>query len=156
MREVCRQRLWAGPETIARSVRKGEFPVEGTPRKKSVSLRLGFAGEPYGYCIDLGYPPPGQTAFPLDPAIKRECIWHGGIYRRASVLVDRNNRLVQLAPAKTGKSEEPVLLTKELSSTDSMLATIADPQRAPEMLAVRESIRCWRFYEDLGRMELRR
>lgn len=139
--------LWAGPETIARSVRKGEFPIEGTPRQKSVSLKLGFASDPYGYCIDLGYPPPAQTAFPLDPAIKRECIWHGGVYRRAAVLVDRNNRLVQLAPAKTGKSEEPVLLTKELSSTDSMLATIADPQRAPEMLAVRESIRGWRFYE---------
>jgi len=28
-----------------------------------------------------------------------------------------------------------------------MIATIADPQRAPEMLAVRESIRGWRFYE---------
>ena len=40
-----------------------------------------------------------------------------------------------------------MILTKELSSTDSMLATIADPQRAPEMLAVRESIRGWRFYE---------
>jgi len=139
--------LWAGPETIARSVRKGEHPVEGTPRLATVSLKLGFAGDPYGYCIDLGYPPPAQLAFPLDPAIKRECIWHGGIYRRASVLVDRNNRLVQLAPAKTAKHEEPEILTKELSSTDSMLATIADPQRAPEMLAVRESIRGWRFYE---------
>ena len=139
--------LWAGPETIARSVRKGEFAVEGTPRQQSVSLKLGFAGDPYSYCIDLGYPPPAQLAFKLDPAIKRECIWHGSVYRRASVLVDRNNRLVQLTPSKTAKHEEPVLLTKELSSTDSMLATIADPQRAPEMLAVRESIRGWRFYE---------
>ena len=136
--------LWAGPETIARSVRKGEFPVQGTPRQKAVSLKLGFAGNPYSYCIDLGYPPPAQTAFPLDPAIKRECIWHGGVYRRGAVLVERINRLVQLAPAK---NDEPVILTKELSSTDSMLATIADPQRAPEMLAVRESIRGWRFYE---------
>jgi predicted ATPase len=136
--------LWAGPETIARSVRKGEFPVQGTPRQKAVSLKLGFAGNPYSYCIDLGYPPPAQTAFPLDPAIKRECIWHGGVYRRGAVFVDRINRLVQLAPAK---NDEPVILTKELSSTDSMLATIADPQRAPEMLAVRESIRGWRFYE---------
>jgi predicted ATPase len=136
--------LWAGPEAIARSVRKGEHPVQGAPRQNAVSLKLGFAGEPYGYCIDLGYPPPAQTAFPLDPSIKRECIWHGGIYRRASVLVDRNNRLVQLAPAH---NEEPIVLTKELSSTDSMLATIADPQRAPEMLAVRETIRSWRFYE---------
>ena len=96
--------LWAGPETIARSVRKGEFPVEGTPRQKTIGLKLGFAGDPYSYCIDLGYPPPAQTAFPLDPAIKRECIWHGGIYRRASVLVDRNNRLVQLAPGKTAQA----------------------------------------------------
>ena len=63
------------------------------------------------------------------------------------MLVDRNNRLVQVAPGKTAKHEEPTILTKELSSTDSMLATIADPQRAPEMLAVRESIRGWRFYE---------
>jgi len=139
--------LWAGPENIARSVRKGEYAVEGTPRQASVSLKLGFAGDPFGYCIDLGYPPPAQLAFPLDPAIKRECIWHGGVYRRAAVLVDRNNRLVQVTPAKTAKHEEPEILTKELSSTDSMLATIADPQRAPEMLAVRESIRGWRFYE---------
>ena len=126
--------LWAGPETIARSVRKGEFPVEGTPRQRTIGLKLGFAGDPYSYCIDLGYPPPAQTAFPLDPAIKRECIWHGDIYRRLG-LVDRNNRLVQLAPGKSAKHEEPVILTKELSSTDSMLATIADPQRAPEMVS---------------------
>jgi predicted ATPase len=136
--------LWAGPETIARSVRKGDYPVQGTPRQKTVSLKLGFAGDPYSYCIDLGYPPPAQTAFPLDPAIKRECIWHGGLYRRSAVLVDRTNRLVQLAPSK---NEDPIILTKELSSTDSMLASIADPQRAPEMLAVRETIRGWRFYE---------
>ncbi|MGD0736016.1 MAG: AAA family ATPase [Terracidiphilus sp.] len=136
--------LWAGPETISRSVRKGEFPVQGSPRQHAVSLKLGFAADPFSYCIDLGYPPPAQAAFPLDPAIKRECIWHGSLYRRAAVLVDRNNRLVQIAPAK---NDEPLILTKELSSTDSMLAAIADPQRAPEMLAVRESIRGWRFYE---------
>lgn len=139
--------LWAGPEAIANSVRRGEHPVEGTVRQNSVSLKLGFAGEPYSYAIDLGYPPPSQKAFPFDPAIKRECIWHGEIYRRASVLVDRDNRLVQIAPARTAKHEEPDILTKELGSTDSMMATIADPQRAPEMLAVRESIRGWRFYE---------
>ncbi len=38
-------------------------------------------------------------------------------------------------------------MTKHLSDTDSMLATIADPQRAPEMLAVREALRGWRFYD---------
>jgi predicted ATPase len=39
------------------------------------------------------------------------------------------------------------MLTQHLSDTDSMLATIADPQRAPEMLAVREAVRGWRFYD---------
>lgn len=39
------------------------------------------------------------------------------------------------------------MLTQQLADTDSMLASIADPQRAPEMLAVRESVRGWRFYD---------
>jgi predicted ATPase len=142
--------LWAGPETIARSVRRGEHPVEGTHRKQNISLKLGFVGDPYSYAIDLGYPRPDipanvpATLFERDPEIKRECIWHGPVYRRAAVLVDRAHCVVQLAPAR---NDDPVLLTKDLSTTDSMLATIADPQRAPEMLAVRESIRAWRFYE---------
>jgi len=137
--------LWAGPETIARSVRQGDHPVQGTAPQKPVSLKFGFSGETYGYSIDLGYPsPPPATAFKLDPAIKRECIWHGGKYRRAAALVDRHNNFVYL-PAE--RDEEPVTLTQNLSAADSMLASIADPQRAPEMLAVRESIRGWRFYD---------
>ena len=39
------------------------------------------------------------------------------------------------------------MLTQHLSDTDSMLASIADPQRAPEMLALREAVRGWRFYD---------
>lgn len=109
-------------------------------------MKLGFAGDLYGYSIDLGYPPPPPppTAFNLDPAIKRECIWHGAFYRKAAVLVDRRNTFVSL-PSERGK--EPVALTTALSPADSMLASIADPQRAPEMLALRESIRRWRFYD---------
>jgi predicted ATPase len=138
--------LWAGPETIARSVRQGDHPVQGTAPQKPVSLKLGFSGDTYGYCIDLGYPPPPPptTLFNLDPAIKRECIWHGGKYRRAAALVDRHNNFVHLA---AGRDEEPVILTQNLSAADSMLTSIADPHRAPEMLAVRESIRGWRFYD---------
>jgi predicted ATPase len=39
------------------------------------------------------------------------------------------------------------MLTQHLADTDSMLASIADPDRAPEMLAVREAVRGWRFYD---------
>jgi predicted ATPase len=82
--------------------------------------------------------------FKLDPRVKRECVWHGPIYRKGSSLVDRRNNFVWLS---TTKDEEPIMLTQHLADTDSMLASVADPQRAPEMLAVREAVRGWRFYD---------
>jgi len=138
--------FWAGPKTIARGVRQGTYAVEPLANRKVASLKLGFGGDTYGYSIDLGYPPPPPpaTMFELDPHVKRECIWHGPIYRKASALVDRRNNFVWLA---TTHDEEPVMLTQHLSDTDSMLASVADPQRAPEMLAVREAVRGWRFYD---------
>jgi predicted ATPase len=127
-------------------VRQGTYAVEGLASRKVASLKLGFGSDTYGYSIDLGYPPPPPpaTLFGLDPHVKRECIWHGPVYRKASALVDRRNNFVWLA---TTRDEEPVMLTQHLSDTDSMLASIADPQRAPEMLAVREAVRGWRFYD---------
>lgn len=140
--------FWAGPETIARSVRQGVHALEPLAKRSSASLKLGFGGDEYGYCIDLGYPqplkPPLASMFKLDPHLKRECIWHGSSYRKASALVDRRNNFVWLS---TIRDEEPVFLTQHLSDTDSMLASVADPQRAPEMLAVREGVRGWRFYD---------
>src|SRR5882672_6323755 len=55
--------LWAGPEGFSRSVLKGEHPVQGTLRKKPVSLALGFAGDEFGYAIDLGLPSPSSSQF---------------------------------------------------------------------------------------------
>jgi len=138
--------FWAGPETISRGVRQGTYAVQGLANRKVASLKLGFGGDSYGFSIDLGYPPPPPppTMFGLDPRVKRECVWHGPIYRKSAALVDRRNNFVWLA---TTSDEEPVFLTQHLSDTDSMLAGIADPQRAPEMLAVREAIRGWRFYD---------
>ena len=134
--------FWAGPETIARSVRQGIHAPEPLAKRSSASLKLGFGGDEYGYSIDLGYPqslkPPLTSMFKLDPHIKRECIWHGSIYRKASTLVERRNNFVWLP---TTRDEEPVFLTQRLSDTDSMLSSLADPQRAPEMLAVREGVR---------------
>ena len=141
--------FWAGPATIARSVRQGDHPVEGLVPRKAASLTLGFGSDAYGYSIDLGYPafhppPIPPTLFVLDPRIKRECIWHGPVYRKASSLVDRRNNFVWLS---TTHDEEPVMLTQHLADTDSMLASVADPKRAPEMLVVREGVRGWRFYD---------
>src|ERR1700730_6879246 len=37
--------LWAGPESISRSMKQGDHPVQGTRRQHSVNLRLGFSGK---------------------------------------------------------------------------------------------------------------
>ncbi len=135
--------LWAGPESIARSVKRGDHPVEGTRRQNPANLRLGFAGDEFGYLIDLGLPKPGSSAFSLDPEIKRECIWHGPVFRPATMLVDRQGPLVRLRV----EGESWVVVTDHLSAFDSMMTHVADPRNAPEMLTLRESIRAWRFYD---------
>jgi predicted ATPase len=135
--------LWAGPESLSRSMKSGDQPVQGTTRKHPVALRLGFAGDEYGYLIDLGLPSHNLSAFSLDPQIKRECIWHGTILRPSAMLVDRKGPLVRI------RREDHAwdVVTDCLATSDSMMTQVSDPRNAPEMLTLRESIRNWRFYD---------
>src|SRR5262245_32852569 len=135
--------LWAGPEKIGRAVKRGEHKVEGTVRREHVNLRLGFAGDEFGYAIDLGLPSPSRSAFALDPEIKTECIWAGPILRPASLLVERKKWVVRTR----GSEGEWNVLSHDLSPFDSMMAQFADPRNAPEMFTLREQIRSWRFYD---------
>jgi predicted ATPase len=135
--------LWAGPESISRAVRRGDYPVEGTRRRRPISLRMGFASDEFGYLIDLGLPSPGRSAFSLDPEIKQECIWHGPMVRPMTILVDRQGPVVRIR-AEDGRW---TAATDHLSVFESMMTHVSDPRNAPEMLALRESIRAWRFYD---------
>jgi predicted ATPase len=137
--------LWAGPAVIGRAVRAGEHPVQGTVRTGPVSLKLGFAGDEFGYAMDLGMPPPATlpTLFSLDPEIKRECTWAGPLLRPAALLTDRSNTAVRVRGAD-GKWAKEVLAIRPY---DSMLSELADPQRTPDLMVVRERIRSWRFYD---------
>jgi len=123
--------LWAGerPEK-----KRGREPVR---------LCLGFAGDEFGYVIDLGLPMLSSSAFCQDPQIKRECIWSGPVMRPAALLVDRAGASVRIRDGAGQWIDSIDLLTP----FDSMLAQFADPQRAPEMLQVRERLRGWRFYD---------
>jgi predicted ATPase len=134
--------LWAGPETIGKAVRRGEHPVQGTVRTGPVSLKLGFAGDDYGYAVDFGLPLPSRSAFALDPEIKRECLWSGPILRPAALLAERRAGGVRIR-ADDGWQDA----AHWLRPYDSMLSEFADPERAPELLTVRERIRSWRFYD---------
>ena len=135
--------LWAGPESISRSMLRGDHPVEGTPRTKPVSLRLGFAGEDFSYAIDLGLPPPPVIAFGHDPEIKRECVWSGQKLRPSAILVDRRGPVVKTPEGKG----EWTIITHQLASFDSMMTHCADPRNTPELLMLREEMRSWRFYD---------
>ncbi|ACO80886.1 hypothetical protein AvCA_47820 [Azotobacter vinelandii CA] len=143
--------LWAGPERIGRDVPRNRQALEGTVRQKPVSLRLGFASEDFGYCIDLGLPTPQagesrarpKSAFALDPQIKRECIWAGPVARPAALLVERSGALLR------GRDERGAwqVLLEHLPAFDSLFTAFAHPPSAPELFELRERLRGWRFYD---------
>jgi predicted ATPase len=137
--------LWAGPETIGRAVREGVYPVQPVARGKPVALRLGFGGDDFSYAIDFGLPVGGgDSAFALDPEIKRECIWSGPLLRPAALLCDRDHGIVRIR-GDDRKWSDPY----PIRPYDSMLSEFADPRQAPEVLRVRERIRSWRFYDHI-------
>jgi predicted ATPase len=136
--------LWAGPESTGRAVREGTGPVQGTVRKNRVALRLGFAGDTFGYAIDLGLPVrSAATAFTLDPEVKAESVWGGPVLRPSAVLTERRGQHVRIRNTDGSWAD----LNTDLQPFDSMLSELADPQRTPELLALREQIRSWRFYD---------
>ncbi len=167
--------LWAGPATLGGARREGH-DVQGTTRKGPISLLLGFATDELSYLVDLGLPQQGSgvdrspSAFLRDPEIKRELVWAGPVMRPSTVLVRRRWSVVETRAATDDawddaweSDPEPSGATRtsgrgstrpgwtELSRSirpwESMLTELADPERAPELLALRRQIRGWRFYD---------
>lgn len=138
--------LWAGPERFSAAMLRGEQPVQGTRRSEPVNLRLGFAGEEgeFGYAIDIGLPPPARSLFAEDPEIKSEHVWSGPLLRPAATLARRDNAVLQVR-AEDGGSWRTV--ERALPPYLGMLAEYVDPQGAPELVALREQVRGWRFYD---------
>lgn len=136
--------LWAGPENISPAMKKGTAPIQGGPRKDRVRLKLGFSADPYSYLIELGMPVPvPYSAFNLDPAIKRECLFVGDAWRQANVLVDRRGPLLKRREDRRWKT-----VTEHLPAYDSLFAQAGDPSSVPEVYALLQSIQSWRFYAD--------
>ena len=136
--------FWAGPEKISREMRAGRVPIQGTQRQEPKRLKLGFAGDDFGYAITMGLPPPSESAFSLDPEIKREWIWHGPVCQPETMLVDRHGPTVRVRTEKGWRT-----VAEGLSLFESVFLQIADPNIAPEVLLLRETLRGWRFYDQL-------
>ncbi|MER5781435.1 AAA family ATPase [Streptomyces mobaraensis] len=133
--------LWAGPE------KPGPAVGVGTARGDAVGLRLGFAGDDFGYAVDFGYPGGAaghpRSLFTLDPEIKAEAVWSGPVLRPAALLSERKGPYVKVRSADGGWHRHG----GRLRAYVSMLSEVADPQHAPDVLAVRERVRGWRFYD---------
>jgi predicted ATPase len=122
--------LWAGTGT----------------KKRTVELKLGYAADDFGYLTDLGLPQMAgiNSKFGRDPEIKREVVFAGPVLRPSSVLVRRAGPLAQ-ACDDTGRGFTD--LTRGLPTHRSVLAEFAHPGELPELAAVRERLRGWRFYD---------
>lgn len=135
--------LWAGPESFSRAMKQGSQPVEGTVRRNPVSLKLGFAGEDYGYAIDLGLPTPSPSFFSRDPEIKLESLWTGETLGRATVFAERRGPSVRIR-GEDGAWQQAFT---QQHSVDSMMTHCANPRDGLELLLLRERMREWRFYD---------
>lgn len=115
----------------------------GPGRPGPVSLKLGFAGDDLGYAVDLGMPQIGRTLFGLDPEIKSEAVWVGPWRRPSGLIADRGGPTARVRD-DAGNWR---IASTALRPYDSMLSEIADPREAVELLALRERMRSWRFYD---------
>lgn len=134
--------LWAGPEQGTGHLGGPALP---TVRHAPAALRLGFASnDDLGYAVDLGLPQEGGSAFAHDPEIKTEQIFSGPLARPGAVLAERRGPAVRVR-ASSGDWDQ----VATLRTFDSMLSEVVDPTGAPEIVAMRERLRGWRFYDHL-------
>lgn len=124
--------LWAGPRKRT------------TRAKKGVRLRLGVELEGgLEFELECGLPQVGSLSlFKLDPEVKEERIKFGTGRGRKTVLMERKGESAWLRDEEGSKVDYPL----QLSRNESVLGQLADPHRYPELSALREAFRGWRFY----------
>jgi predicted ATPase len=139
---------WAGPADLRSQVRRGG-PVQGTARRAPLRIGLGFVCDDYSYAIELGLPAGGNpvaggaSRFRLDPEVKSEWVWQKPPRRRGNTWLERDGANVMLRD----RDGEWSRLNFAPSSSRAILAELGEPERFPEVFALRERVRRWRFYD---------
>ncbi len=138
-RAICREgglpsALWAGPRT----------------NKKPVRMHLGFATEDFSFLLSCGFPPPALTTFGYDPYIKEEAVWHGRQRKPSTTMLERSAGITWIRDVEGRRVEYPLVL----GENESVLSQLREPHRFPELFALREAVRGWRFYHQFRTDEL--
>lgn len=137
--------LWAGPEKFSRAMKAGEEKIEPLVRRSSKAVKLGFASDTYGYAIDLGPSSTQGGFFGLDPQIKVEAQWTGGHLGRSNLIAERRGPSVRIRDENGGWRQAAT----SLAGVDSMMTHCADMRDAFDLSILRETMRRWRFYDNL-------
>lgn len=137
--------LWAGPEKFSREMKTGEAQIEPLARQSKKALKLGFSSETYGYAIDLGPSSAATELFSLDPQIKIEAQWTGELLGRANLFAERRGPGVRIR----NENGEWRQAAASLAGVDGMMTQCADLREAYDLSLLRETMRRWRFYDNL-------
>jgi len=138
---------WAGPADIRSQAKRG-VAIQGGGRNAPLRVTFGFGSDDFAYEIALGLP--GQTKetrensmFTLDPEVKAEAIWQKPPRRRSNTWLEREGGRVGLRD----RDDKWVTLAYSAPANRSILADLGEPERFPEVFALRERMRRWRFYD---------
>jgi predicted ATPase len=133
---------WAGPPDIRQQAKRGG-PVRGTARKAPLRVTFGFAADDVAYEIALGLPTPSLSRFAFDPEIKHEIVWQQPPRRPSNTWLEREGFDVRAR----GADDKWARLAFAPARNQSLLAELGEPERFPELFALRERLRAWRFYD---------
>lgn len=138
---------WAGPADT-RSQQKRGVAIQGTHGKAPLRIGFGFAADDVAYRLELGLPAGGnpvvvRSRFRLDPEVKAEHIWQAPPQRRGNTWLEREGAATLLRDA----AGEWQRLSIGVDAARSVLSELSEPQRFPEVFALRERLRRWRFYD---------
>jgi predicted ATPase len=137
--------FWAGPEKFSRAMKAGEEKIQGLVRRTPKAMKLGFASDSYSFAIDLGPSATGDGLFALDPQIKVEAQWTGAVLGRSNLFAERRGPSVRIRD-ENGEWRQAAA---SLAGVDSMMTHCADLRGAYDLAIMRETMRRWRFYDNL-------
>lgn len=133
---------FAGPPDARRQAKQGHA-IQGKAKSAPLRVTFGFAADDIAYEIALGLPTPSSSRFSLDPEVKAEFIWQKPPRRKGNIWLEREGPRVALRD----RDEKWVVLEYSAPAERSILGELGEPERFPEILALRERVRCWRFYD---------
>jgi predicted ATPase len=128
--------VWTGQRRAREPVRIVLSAAFGGPAAADIA---------YSYSVEAGVPAPGGPgAFPLEPHIKEETLTFHHRGRKSSLMARRGPSITA-----RDKDDGKVEVSRGVLPSETALGSFDEPQRFPEVHAIRRALLDWRFYHSL-------